>query len=114
MKIHLVFLLCCIGLFTNYGCRTGKGKSVNDNLSANNDLKTSGVVTTKFGENKCYPVIRVNNKSENVILIPIPPLDSIYMKDGLKISFDYRLLRIKNPDGCIEGIPAEIYNIELH
>lgn len=114
MKIHLVFLFCCIVLFTIYGCRAGKSKSVADSLSTNTDLKTSGVVATKIGENECYPVIRVSNKSENIILIPIPPLDSIYNKDGLKISFDYKLLRIKNPDGCVEGIPAEIYNIEIH
>ena len=32
-------------------------------------------------------------------------------KDGLNIYFDYQPLKMKNPEGCNVGIPAEITNI---
>ena len=49
--------------------------------------------------------------SDILYLIPATPLQEFDV-DGLKIYFTYHLLRVHNPKGCHQGIPAQILNIK--
>jgi hypothetical protein len=75
--------------------------------------KTNGVVSHRYSSTGCSPVIitdKVTPKGDTIILIPVGGLGEFDV-DGLKISFNYRRSMIKNPQGCTNGSPAILSNI---
>ncbi len=77
------------------------------------DNKTLGKVSFQNKATGCSAVIIVKTEdaSKPLILIPKDALPTEFDKDGIEIYFDYRLLKMPNPKGCNEGIPAELTNI---
>lgn len=109
--IVLVTLIIPIAI----GCAT-KPKSVvnNDNSSQNNSSsKSTGVVSYQYRSGGCSTVVVVDadKQHDQIILIPKDPLPSQCDKDGAKIAFNYRTLKMPNPKGCLIGIPAELSNV---
>ena len=62
---------------------------------------------------ECHTVIEAIRQKEKDTLILIPMGISLGAldKEGMHITFKFRLLRIKNPYGC-EGIPARIWDVK--
>jgi len=110
MKLKIVLLL--IGSLIFLSCR-----SVYDSSATNIDNigKNRGVVSHKFRSKGCKTIILVIGVNEDVnqIIIPINGLEKKFDKNNLKITFDYLPLKIKQPDSCYEGIPAEISNVAI-
>ena len=77
------------------------------------DNKTLGKVSFQNKATGCSAVIIVKTEdaTKPLILIPKDALPTEFDKDGVEIYFDYRLLKMPNPKGCNEGIPAELTNI---
>ena len=50
----------------------------------------------------------IEGEAKPLILIPRDPLDTALDVDGLEIIFNYHLLKMRNPPGCDQGMPAEI------
>jgi hypothetical protein len=77
--------------------------------------KTQGKVSHEYRATGCKTVVVVKtvDASNPMILIPITALPDKFDKDGLNIYFNYSLSRIKNPEGCSHGIPAELTDISL-
>src|ERR1044072_5977840 len=74
--------------------------------------KTSGVVSHMFMNKGCPTVILVTEAAgDTLVLIPRDVLMKEYDVDGLQISFNYRLLKMRSTPGCDKGIPAEITSI---
>lgn len=74
--------------------------------------KTLGLVSHKFMNNGCPVVILVAKPGgDTLVLIPRDALIRDYDVDGLQISFNYRLLKMRSMPGCDKGIPAEITGI---
>src|SRR5262245_19444043 len=74
--------------------------------------KTSGQVSHKFMNKGCPTVILVAEPAgDTLVLIPRDVLTQDYDVDGLQISFNYRLLKMRSNPGCDKGIPAEITDI---
>jgi hypothetical protein len=71
-----------------------------------------GVVSHKYKE--CGTVILVYNKHANdtIVLIPMGSSLGEFDVEGKKISFNYRNLMIKNPEGCMHGGPVILSNIK--
>ena len=110
MKRFLSFTIAFVIVFT--ACKSKQVTSV-PNDQANNGSGTIGTVSHQFRASGCTTVILVYsaNKEDTLILIPRLELNK-YDVNGLKISFNYRKLRMPNPVGCTKGIPAEISNIK--
>jgi outer membrane PBP1 activator LpoA protein len=78
-------------------------------------VKTQGNVSHEYRATGCSTVVVVKTEdaANLLILIPITALAKEFDKDGLTIFFNYRLSRIKNPEGCSHGIPAILTDISL-
>ena len=89
--------------------------SNNNNSSTTNGL-TLGKISHKYRASGCATVVLVeqkDNPGEELTLIPAQAFPSTMDVDGLEIYFDYRLLRMPNPEGCSTGIPAEFQNVRV-
>jgi hypothetical protein len=77
--------------------------------------KTKGKVSHEFRATGCNTVIvvKTDDAANPLVLIPISPLPAEFDKDGIDLYFNYRLSRMKNPEGCMKGIPAEVTDISL-
>lgn len=105
--------LAIIGLlFVTLSCKTTH-QSVENNARPIIKGSTEGVVSHQYRKSGCQTVIVIKNLQETFTIIPVEGFDAKYDKDNLKISFDYLPLKMKNPDGCNVGIPAEIKNITV-
>jgi hypothetical protein len=77
--------------------------------------KTQGKVSHEYRATGCKTVIviKTDDATNPLVIIPISPLPDAFDKDGLTLYFNYKLSRIKNPEGCMKGIPAEVTEISL-
>jgi len=104
--------ILCLGFLLIVSCKTTDKQHIVSPSAMENKGKNIGMVTHQYKNEGCRTIIIINKGNEKVLnLIPINTLDAKFDKDQLKISFDYLPLRIKNPEGCNKGIPAEISNI---
>lgn len=81
------FLILVLSLVTLLSC-SGSPKNVGDN-------SLSGVIVHSTLERDCAYTIKVFENQKVYFFDPIN-LETKYMKDGLKIQFQHRPLRIKN------------------
>ena len=88
-------------------------KQTNNSNSSGEPL-THGVISQQYHSTGCSSVILVDSESEGNVLTLIPknPIPSKIDKEGTKVTFRYRLLRMPNPEGCPTGIPAEISELK--
>ena len=114
MKYFLIFITLFLTL--SFSCKT-KQKSENCNNDkqkiAADDNRIEGKVSFQYRSGGCATVIIVKQPGkENVLtLIPSLPLAKEFDIDGLTIKFNYHPLKMRNPDGCTVGIPAEITDL---
>ena len=73
--------------------------------------ETIGKVSHKYKSTGCSTVILVNKDGTEVTLIPKDKMPSDLDVDGLEIKFNYRVLRMPQPEGCTVGQPAEITDL---
>ncbi len=114
-------ILCLIASVVFFlGCNTSKKNTTTakeEVVTATDDAtKLTGKVTYLVNGNSCLSVLILdaNQDTENkLILIPRAALADNMAKEGILISFNYRPLKMKNPEGCLKGIPAELSNVVL-
>ncbi len=98
-----------IFLFTLFffSCKTNKNSS-----DATTPLgKYSGYVSFIYKKEGCSAVIITKREDEQELtLIPKDKLSKDFDVDNLKITFNYRGLKMPTPEGC-KGIPAEITDL---
>ena|ERR1035437_1389593 len=73
--------------------------------------KTIGTVSHKYRATGCATVIVIDGAANPLTLIPKDKLPDNIDVDGLEISFTYHTLRMPQPAGCSDGIPALIKDI---
>ncbi|RMA57259.1 hypothetical protein [Ulvibacter antarcticus] len=83
--MRIVSFILFVGLL--HSCCTTKEKMTND--------FTSGTIVHSTDENDCAYTIKVSN-TENVLYLDPINLENMYMKDGLKVQFQYKSLKMKN------------------
>ncbi len=107
---HSIIILSLLSALLIISCKTGSKNSSGTTPSA--DI-TYGTVSHQYRADGCQTVILVKPEGgdELLTLIPSEPIPVKLDKDGLKVAFSYRLLRMPNPEGCKTGIPAEISDI---
>ncbi len=112
-----VFLLSIVLVFILHTACKSKKKSNSSSPVVTTETvigKYKGKISHAYKETGCAAVIVIQDGSERPIqLIPKDPLPEKFNKDGLLINFNYRTLKMKNPEGCNSGIPAEITEISL-
>lgn len=70
-----------------------------------------GIVSLELKKNGCAAIIKGNTpEGEEIILIPNQSLGK-FEEEGKKVKFHFRLLRMPQPQGCTQGIPAEISDL---
>jgi hypothetical protein len=108
----LLYLLILV-LVLSISCKSKQAIVKTNGTNTTTKGATTGKVSHKYKSSGCSAIIIVNKTEQNspMVLIPIESLPESFNKDGMEISFDYHLLKVKNPDGCSDGIPAEIINI---
>lgn len=107
-------LILFIVIITFISCKTSEKQVVKNPLIAIAKGKNVGVISHQYKAEGCKTIIVINKANDKPMhLIPMNELDTKFDKDNLKISFDYLPLRVKNPEGCNMGIPAEISNIAV-
>lgn len=72
----------------------------------------SGVVSHKYKATGCTSVIILEDREIQMVLIPKDPIDPKLDVDGQKVSFNYRPLKMPQPEGCTMGTPAEITDLK--
>jgi hypothetical protein len=72
--------------------------------------KTTGKVSHAWPACGTVVVVPDANGGDPMILIPNDPLGALDV-EGTEISFYYHPLKRKNPDGCMKGFPASLYEI---
>ncbi|NVN94526.1 MAG: hypothetical protein HXX18_04485 [Bacteroidetes bacterium] len=107
-------LIFFLGIILIVSCKSSEKTS---NTRVANTLtkgKNTGVVSHQYKAEGCGTIIIANIENDKPLnLIPMNAMDAKFDKDNLKISFDYLPLRVKNPEGCNKGIPAQISNIAI-
>jgi hypothetical protein len=115
---NLLVLLAII-ILTGLSCKTKPQTQtqLTDNTSgaSKTAVKTVGKVSHEYRATGCNTVVIVkkDETTDPLILIPISALPDKFDKDGLTIYFNYSLSKIKNPEGCSHGIPAVLADISL-
>ena len=119
-KISFILLIVFPVLFA---CKSEKktGSSAKENSTTNNTSISSnnavaagevtGKVSHKYRSTGCATVVMVMKDGEELTLIPKDKLPAELDVDGLEIRFNYRTLRMPNPEGCNTGMPAEITDV---
>jgi hypothetical protein len=110
MKKYISVILLLTVLIT--ACKT-QHKCCSKNSITNPAGEYTGTVSHKYAEGGCAVVIIIpaSGDQEERVIIPSQPLAKEFDKDGKKIHFNFRLLRMPNPPGCTIGNVAEISDI---
>jgi len=112
MRTTLLILAAIVTLAT--ACKTKQqGSGCCSNHQAGAVGQTSGKVSHEYKADGCNTIIIVASADggEDQILIPSNQLAKEFDKDGLEIKFNFRLLKMPNPEGCVRGNVAEITDI---
>lgn len=122
MRIKSTFLILTIFFSGLAACKSKKAttetasKEVKQTETAAADKatpKSKGKVSHQYRSTGCATVILSTVDGNDLTLIPSIRLPEKFDVDGLQISFDYRPLKMHNPEGCNAGFPAEISNISI-
>lgn len=108
-----VILLAIFAFSCKTKCKADRTKDNKEQVQEKTDERTIGTVSHQYRKDGCATVIivKIDGKDKPLTLIPSEALTSEIDVDGQKVRFNYQLLKMRNPDGCTVGIPAEISNI---
>jgi hypothetical protein len=113
MKYSSVLISALALFFFSCNCsKTTTQQKVNNEQIKETTL-TAGKVSHEYRATGCRTVIIVSTSDEPLTLIPKDDLPEKFDKDGLEILFNFRLLKMLNPEGCSVGIPAELSDISV-
>ena len=116
MRNHILIIAIIFSIAI--GCKSKKSTNAVPANTATEQTpkpaKTLGKVSHQFRATGCATVIVVTRtgQEEPLILIPKDSLPSELDVDGKEIYFNYRTLKIHQPQGCSKGIPAEVTGVE--
>ena len=108
MKIHLA-AIAAIGVLT--ACNGSKTTTAAESTTAPTEGVLTGTITTAFAAEGCAYLVVLDQPKELTHLLPIG-LDEQYLKDGVKLSFTYRMSRASSGN-CAKGQPAILENISV-
>lgn len=119
--MRILYLTICVVCFL--ACHHSKKATVtqpikeevsSEDKSVEDATKLIGKVTYLVNGNGCLSIVVLNaeeNTDNKLVLIPRTPLTNELAKEGTLILFNYRTLKMKNPEGCLKGIPVELSNV---
>jgi len=112
-RVMCIVTLYCFVLIACKSKQLDLPKTTDADTSASS-IKKEGIVTHQYKSVGCETIIicKPTNENDTLFLIPMTSLEKFDI-DNLKISFNYRILRVHNPKGCKQGIPAQISNIKI-
>lgn len=94
------------------GCKSKEAVSSTTNaVQAAVVAATTGKVSHMYKDKGCSTVIFVSGADAELVLIPKDALPADLDVDGMEIKFNYRTLKMPQPQGCEKGIPAELTDI---
>ena len=99
MNMRILGFILLIGLFNS--CSSTKNSPGTE--------YTSGTVVYSTAENDCAYTLKVDSQTEDLFYDPIN-LENEFTKDGLKIKFQYKLLKMKNR--CDKANPISLTYIK--
>jgi hypothetical protein len=114
-----VFVVLAILAITGLSCKTKPQVQTQSadvkTGSTKTAIKTQGKVSHEYRATGCTTVVimKTADAANPLVLIPITSIPDKFDKDGLTIYFNYSLSRIKNPEGCSHGIPAELTEVSI-
>lgn len=113
----MISILFFSGIVISCKCTSKNGSSVSqtDKIETTVPLgKSKGIVSQKYNREGCRTVIIMHEGTDSAAtLIPKDSIPSQFNQDKLEIIFNYRLLKMPNPKGCLTGMPALITDIEM-
>ena len=115
-KIAFILLISTVSVI---GCKSKRtaatsaapANSTSAAMITSNQGNTTGKVSHEYRATGCNTVINFEQEGVRMTIIPKDPLPSELDIDGTQITFNYRTLRMPNPEGCTVGIPAEVSDI---
>ena len=110
--MRFFLLVIILGLFILPGCKAKHDAVKQIAVTSVNAGSTLGKVSHQYSKTGCATVVIIKKEGEkDLTLLPKDILSKEFDVDGLEIYFNYRLLKIKNPEGCNVGIPAQLTDI---
>ena len=107
-------------LFIYSACQTAKPIQTKEPIAsettaaAEDPTFTYGKVTHLINTQTCTCIIVFNKEAsstDELVLLPKDPLPDDLNKEGTELKFHYRPLKIKNPEGCLKGIPVSLTEV---
>lgn len=116
--MRFLFFVSCVFMYSS--CKTAKPVKIKEPIaietaSTKEDLSfTYGKVTHLINTNSCTSIIVFNKdagSTNELVLLPKDPLPDDLNKEGTELKFHYRPLKIKNPEGCLKGMPVALTEV---
>lgn len=113
MKFYKTFIIAIV--FIPFSCKINKTDNKPSAKKAEPSLEkvmTVGTVSHKYRISGCQTVVLVEKpgKKDSSIFIPRLPLNEFDV-NGLQIRFQYKILKMPNPKGCLRGTPVELTSV---
>ncbi len=109
MKYPVLFIAFVLSLAI--ACKSKSSATATDPKAMAVPAKTKGKVSHQYRSSGCATVIVLNEQDKPASLIPKDKLPAEFDVDGMEIVFNYRVLKMPQPQGCTTGVPAEIKDI---
>ena len=109
--MRIFILLISLNLIASLSCKTKHEVVKKTTIVPEHAGNTLGKVSHQFSSSGCSIVVIIKKEQDNLILLPKDILPKEYDIDGLELYFNYRLLKMKNSDGCNDGLPAQLTDI---
>ncbi|MDQ3045934.1 MAG: hypothetical protein M3R27_00175 [Bacteroidota bacterium] len=108
MKNYILLSAITI-MFSSMSCKSKK-ESQQNTVTAPVVGATTGKVSHMYRKDGCATIIMLAPSADEspMVLIPKDKLPAKLDVDGMEISFNYTPLKMPQPAGCANGIPADI------
>lgn len=109
MRLIFVFLF---SLVTGIIQLKAQDKKQQTNVQLEGEGKLEGVVSSKFKNKGCGYLVQVKVGGKKMYFMPKTPLEKAFEKNGMRIKFNYRRLRLPSPPNCEFCYMVELKEIE--
>lgn len=109
MRFRLIILVLSLLAVLQVNAQKGNEKAP---AQLESEGKLEGVVSSKYKNKGCGYLVQVKVAGKKMYFMPKTPLEKAFEKNGLRIKFNYRRLRLPSPPNCEFCYMVELKDLE--